>query len=276
MDLSYSQLRNITCPIRHYFTLLKSKGSFSFKPAMGQVIHDIYKLALKNRDFNEIDVILIKDILKKNSCRTDSCELIKKHIHPSIIKKLPKKLFIEQNYCVQTNRLPHISSIIDLYCKPDISYIQNNVGTIIEIKTGDYKKYDPMQLHYYAWILSISNSNVRHLVTKVFYTSSNELIVIDTLSREEIQVIVDRYFSSSAKSYQTLGISNFKETPSVISNLIDTNSNKLTSLFSTIHPEQCASCNSSIICPAYLKEVTKTFENKMSNVLISDKLIQCN
>ena len=278
MNVPCLQLRNITCPIRHYFTIVKTKSTNLFKPAtLGHIVHNIYAKALKERNFNFVTPEYTqKMLLDINSANTNSnmYNLIKEHIHTSIFKKIPKKISIENQHTVVTNKLPHIANEVVIYNKPDITYIQKNVCTVCELKTGSYKKYDPMQLHYYAWGLSLNNNKLDHFVMKVFYTANNTMEVINLFDREELQLVIDRYLESSCKAYDYLGIKNVKEVSSILPTLVATDSEKLTGLFNIIHPEQCASCNSSIICPAYLQEVIHTFEQKMSNVTVSDKLIQ--
>jgi len=278
MDVSYSQLRNITCPIRHYFTLTKNKSSELFRPAtLGHLVHRIYAKAFKNRNFKFVTPDFVqKELINISGANINMYNLVTEHIHESVLKKFPKKLEIEAQHTVVTDKLPHIDSEVVIYNKPDISYIQKNVATVCEIKTGGYKKFDPLQLQYYAWGLSLKNNTIDHFVTKVFYTATNNIDVINLFTRDELQTAIDRYLYSSCKAYDFLGIKSSKEVASVLPFLIATNSEKLTGLFNIIHPEQCASCNSSIICPAYLQEVTKTFEKKMSNLTSSDIMIQVN
>jgi hypothetical protein len=279
MDIAYTQLRNTTCPIRHYFTLTKNKSAALLKPStLGHLIHKIYAKALKIRNFNFLTEHYVNNELRAINAplNTNMYALVKTHIHEKILKKIPKKVNIECQHTVITNKLPHIDSEVVIYIKPDIAYTQKNILTVCEIKTGKYKKYDPLQLHYYAWGLSLKDSNINHFVMKVFYTDSGVIEVVSLMDRDELQITIDRYLDSSCKAYAFLNINNIKEVASVLPTLIATDSIKLTKLFNMIHPEQCASCNSSIICPSYLQEVTRTFEDKMSNITVSDMLIQVN
>lgn len=279
MDVSYSQIRNMTCPIRHYFTLIKDKSTSSFKPiTVGHIVHKLYAKALLVRNFDFYnDTFLTKELHKADKLflKPTVGPIIEQHIHSSVFKKFPKKLKTEQQYTVVTNRLPHISEEVHIHNKPDVSFFQKDTATVCEIKTGSYQQYDPLQLHYYAWGLSL-NSNAQHFISKVLYTVSNSIEVVDVMDKDTLQIRMDRYFDSSSKAYAHLSINNITEVASVMPVLIATESPKLTELFNIIHPEQCVSCNSSIICPAYQKEIIGVFKQRMQNIPISDVLIQCN
>jgi len=264
------------CPIRHYFTLNRNKNNSLIKLiTKGKIVHKIYAKALEIKNFDFVDDAYIAKELKVSTLKKEELQQIYKHIHKSLIKKFPKKLFIESQIISTTDKLPHISSIVNIYNKPDLYYIQDNIATICEIKTGAYKKYDPLQLLYYSWSISLHNKHIENFVHKVIYTSVGKIDVVRLINKEELQTSIDRYFTSSCKAYKLLNIKSVTELSSSMSSLLSTDSNKLTSLFTIIHPEQCASCNSSIICPAYLREVTNTFENKVLNSTSSDKLVQC-
>ena len=277
MHISYSQLKNKLCPIRHYFTI-NQKCAEVIKPiTIGNIVHKVYADVLKTRSYKNIVPDFIKNELEKEDKYSPHIENnIKKHIHKGILKKIPKKAILEKKLIVSTNKLPYLDEIVHIYCKPDIYYIQDDVSTICEIKTNAYNKYDPLQLTFYAWAVSLHNQNVKHFVHKVYYTATNQIQVVELVEKEEIQDRIDRYFYSACKAYSTLHISTLVESIPLLATLISTDSKQLTSLFNIIHPEQCLSCNSSIICPAYCKEVTATFECKVATNTSSDILVFIN
>lgn len=278
MDLSYSQIRNMTCPIRHYFTLIKNNKDLSILPIIiGNIVHKIYSQALLNKNFNFYNDKFVKNELHKigqHALYDKVCNILKNHIHKNAIQKFPCNVKIEKQYTVSTVNLPHIDQIVNIYNKPDITYLHKGIATVCEIKTGAYNQYDPLQLLYYAWGMSI-HTNAEYFITKVFHTADNNINVIYTMDKEELQKCMDRYFESSKKAYVHLGITSIIEVSSIIPTLIANNSHKLTELFNIIHPEQCASCNSFIVCPAYQQEIIKIFKQRMQNIPISDMMMQC-
>ena len=95
------------------------------------------------------------------------------------------------------------------------------------------------------------------------------------IDRDDMPIIIDRYINSANHAYKQLGISNVAEVTSIVSNAIQHNIPALAHVFNNIHPEQCTTCYSSIICPAYHREITNTLVQRATNIPVHEKIIHC-
>ena len=130
MQISYTELCNITCPIRHYFYTMhpnkRTTGSI-----LGIIVHTIYQHAVQQTSFAFADNAYITTLLHKIKApylinSVNFYKNVYSHLHNNIFK-LTKNAIAEQVYTFSTNRLLFIPDITYVYNKPDIVQIHKDI-----------------------------------------------------------------------------------------------------------------------------------------------------
>lgn len=283
--LNYNVFKNILCPLRHYFNTnlqLQDRANISQSALLGIIIHTIYAEACEKKytNFYFCDKYYIDKKIKKYTKSHNKVAYIHKvlsnHLHENYLRMISKYSYhIEQILKLNIKDINIIGNITG-YLKPDAYCLYENTAEIIEIKTGDLEKIDPIQLQLYAWILCKLHPELEHIILSIFNTQKNKLIIISKINKRECLEYIQKCIDSINTIYKKLNIKTVSEINTKITQLIVDKSIELADIDEYIPSILCKNCMYKVVCPSHLKEFINTFTNRFTNNTKSDKIVFAN
>ena len=265
MLLSYSTLRDFSCPLRFVFSRQNSNIN-KIKSFIGVIVHNLYYRALSNRktsfEFFDKEYLhnMIMDWEHPPINLTELFYAVKKHLHSEFLQNLEcyfdSKIELETVFgiCIED-----LISVVEanswLFIKPDILITTDDEIIIYDIKTSKTMSPDINQLYFYLWVVGKfkevkSSTKTRGYIYNTFFNSVKPLIFSNF---NNIECIIKRRCASIHKVYSSVDIKHILYVPSMIhEKLMSLRSNdsiSLNNLVKNLPFNTCETCYYRYLCP---------------------------
>lgn len=227
MEVSFTVLRNLQCPLRYTLYLNNSvKLNKYVSSLIGVKVHNIYSSHIKEgrRYFN----------------KSKFPSFLRRHLHSSFLayihdhKFMGYEIFSEQNFKLDISRFD-ILNIKYLYVKPDVVLISKDKIKIFELKTGRIRN-NFYQLVIYSWIVSNLYPSRRRIEGYSYSTLYNTSDLQLNATVEDVHGFVEYEFNLLSDFLSRNKIKFLQEIPARYNSFDSLN---LTDCHSCFYKQQC-------------------------------------